>query len=572
VLHPDDRARAWAQWRHSLATGADYEIRYRLRHRSGEYRWVLGRALPVRDDAGRILRWMGTCTDIHAQKLAEDELRRSEAHLYAVFQQSAAGVAEADLDGHLLAVNDRFCAITGRTRDQLLGRRVLDFTHAEDLPASMAAIERLAHEAHVELDKRYVRPDGSAVWTNVAASRIHPQGGSPSMLTILFDISERKRFEEALRSADRKKDEFLAMLAHELRNPLAPIGAAAALLQMGRLDEQKTAHVSEVISRQVRHMTGLVNDLLDVSRVTRGIATLEMAPVDARTVVADAVDQVRPLIEARRHALHVQSCSAAVPLLGDPKRLVQVLVNLLNNAAKFTREGGRIALAMDVVDGHVQWTVSDNGIGMEPELVERAFELFAQAERTADRSQGGLGIGLALVKSLVELHQGTVSAQSAGSGQGSLFTVRLPLALQDREEAVPCDDAPAAQDRGLRLLVVDDNVDAATLLGMVLEDMGHEVMVEHDSARALQRAVLARPQVCLLDIGLPDIDGNELARRLRTQPETRDAVLIAVTGYGQERDREQSAAAGFDHHFMKPVDPAQLAAVLAEVEADVALG
>jgi PAS domain S-box-containing protein len=572
VLHPDDRARAWAQWRHSLATGADYEIRYRLRHRSGEYRWVLGRALPVRDDAGRILRWMGTCTDIHAQKLAEDELRRSEAHLYAVFEQSAAGVAEADLDGHLLAVNDRFCAITGRTRDQLLGRRVLDFTHAEDLPASMAAIERLAHEAHVELDKRYVRPDGSAVWTNVAASRIHPQGGSPSMLTILFDISERKRFEEALRSADRKKDEFLAMLAHELRNPLAPIGAAAALLQMGRLDEQKTAHVSEVISRQVRHMTGLVNDLLDVSRVTRGIATLEMAPVDARTVVADAVDQVRPLIEARRHALHVQSCSAAVPLLGDPKRLVQVLVNLLNNAAKFTREGGRIALAMDVVDGHVQWTVSDNGIGMEPELVERAFELFAQAERTADRSQGGLGIGLALVKSLVELHQGTVSAQSAGPGQGSLFTVRLPLALQDREEAVPCDDAPAAQDRGLRLLVVDDNVDAATLLGMVLEDMGHEVMVEHDSARALQRAVLARPQVCLLDIGLPDIDGNELARRLRTQPETRDAVLIAVTGYGQERDREQSAAAGFDHHFMKPVDPAQLAAVLAEVEADVALG
>jgi PAS domain S-box-containing protein len=526
----------------------------------------------VRDEVGRILRWMGTCTDIHDQKLAEDELRRSEAHLYAVFQQSAAGVAEADLDGHLLAVNDRFCAITGRTRDQLLGRRVLDFTHAEDLPASMAAIERLAHEAHVELDKRYVRPDGSAVWTNVAASRIHPQGGSPSMLTILFDISERKRFEEALRSADRKKDEFLAMLAHELRNPLAPIGAAAALLQMGRLDEQKTAHVSEVISRQVRHMTGLVNDLLDVSRVTRGIATLEMAPVDARTVVADAVDQVRPLIEARRHALHVQSCSAAVPLLGDPKRLVQVLVNLLNNAAKFTREGGRIALAMDVVDGHVQWTVSDNGIGMEPELVERAFELFAQAERTADRSQGGLGIGLALVKSLVELHQGTVSAQSAGPGQGSLFTVRLPLALQDREEAVPCDDAPAAQDRGLRLLVVDDNVDAATLLGMVLEDMGHEVMVEHDSARALQRAVLARPQVCLLDIGLPDIDGNELARRLRTQPETRDAVLIAVTGYGQERDREQSAAAGFDHHFMKPVDPAQLAAVLAEVEADVALG
>jgi CheY-like chemotaxis protein/anti-sigma regulatory factor (Ser/Thr protein kinase) len=330
--------------------------------------------------------------------------------------------------------------------------------------------------------------------------------------------------------------------------------------------------VSEVISRQVNHMTGLVNDLLDVSRVTRGIATLEMAPVDARAVVADAVDQVRPLIEARRHALHVQSCSAAVPLLGDPKRLVQVLVNLLNNAAKFTREGGRIALAMDVVDGHVQWTVSDNGIGMEPELVERAFELFAQAERTADRSQGGLGIGLALVKSLVELHQGTVSAQSAGPGQGSLFTVRLPLALQDREEAVPCDDAPAAQDRGLRLLVVDDNVDAATLLGMVLEDMGHEVMVEHDSARALQRAVLARPQVCLLDIGLPDIDGNELARRLRTQPETRDAVLIAVTGYGQERDREQSAAAGFDHHFMKPVDPAQLAAVLAEVEADVALG
>jgi PAS domain S-box-containing protein len=572
MFHPDDQARAWAAWQHSLATGETYEIRYRLRHRSGEYRWVLGRAVPVRDAGERIVRWLGTCTDIHDQKLAEDELRRSEAHLWALFEQSAAGVAETDEAGRLVAVNDRYCAITGRARADLLGRSMQEITHPEDWPHNQELMGRLVQEGRpFELEKRYLRPDGSPVWVSVAVSSIEPTGVPRSILAIVLDISERHRMEEALREADRKKDEFLAMLAHELRNPLAPIGAAAALLRTGRLDAERTTHVSQVISRQVQHMTGLVDDLLDVSRVTRGVATLEMGPVDARQVLADAVDQVRPVIEARRHVLDVRSVAGPVPLVGDQKRLVQVLVNLLNNAAKFTRDGGRIGLEMTVHDGQVRWTVRDNGIGMAPELVERAFELFTQAERTADRSQGGLGIGLALVKSLVELHHGHVTAHSRGPGQGSTFTVCLPLArAAGRPEGQPSRGGAAAPEGGLRLLVVDDNVDAATLLAMLLEDQGHEVIVEHDSLRALQRAVLARPQVCLLDIGLPEVDGNELARRLRAMPETRDAVLIAVTGYGQDRDRELSAAAGFDHHFMKPVDPRQLAAVLAEVGQEMA--
>ncbi|MGZ5846852.1 MAG: PAS domain S-box protein [Ramlibacter sp.] len=575
VTHPDDRERDTAA-RAELMRGVSqvYGVRKRYLHRDGSLLWVDLSVTPVAGADGRPVYTLAVVKDVSAVKLVEDELRRGESHLSALFAQSAAGVAESSIDGRLLSVNDRCCEITGRSREQLIGQRALDFTHPEDVARSDALRQQsVAQDCRVEMEKRYLRPDGSVVWVHVASGVVRPpEGGEPTLLAVLFDITESKRMEEALRSADRKKDEFLAMLAHELRNPLAPIGAAAALLKSGRLDSARTAQVSDVISRQVQHMTGLVNDLLDVSRVTRGIATLEMARVDACRIVDDAIDQVRPLMDARRHALHVEGLSGIATLLGDHKRLVQVLVNLLNNAAKFTREGGRIRLAMEACAGQLTWTVTDNGIGMDTTLVDRAFELFAQAERTADRSQGGLGIGLALVKSLVELHGGTVVARSAGPGHGSEFRVQLPLASQPAGSRAPRPQECPEQrpEKGLRLLVVDDNVDAATLLGMVLEDMGHEVIVEHDSHRALQRAVLARPQVCLLDIGLPEIDGNELARRLRALPETRDAVLIAVTGYGQDRDRELSAAAGFDHHFMKPVDPAELGAVLADVEQGVA--
>ena len=388
-----------------------------------------------------------------------------------------------------------------------------------------------------------------------------------------WEAVERARTLLALRDTDRRKDEFLAMLAHELRNPLAPIGAAAELLQLASLDEARLRQTSEVIGRQVRHMTSLIDDLLDVSRVTRGLVGLDNARLDLGDVVADAVEQVNPLIRARGHHLALHLAPEASIVEGDRKRLVQVIANILNNAAKYTHDGGHIALHTSVTDQHVVIAVSDDGIGMTADLAKRVFDLFAQAERTSDRSSGGLGLGLALVKSLVELDGGAVTCTSGGPGKGSTFRVCLPRL----QEAAPARARPAPRGEAqspagsLRILVVDDNTDAAAMLAMLLETLGHEVLVEHGSHRALQRAREDKPQVCLLDIGLPGMDGIELAKCLRSMPETRDAVLIAATGYGQRNDHETALAAGFDHHLVKPVDIQKLAAILAGIGAQAGM-
>jgi signal transduction histidine kinase/ActR/RegA family two-component response regulator len=377
---------------------------------------------------------------------------------------------------------------------------------------------------------------------------------------------ERVRAEEALRQADRRKDEFLAMLAHELRNPLAPISAAAQLLNMGPLDPARLARTSSIIGRQVAHMTGLIDDLLDVSRVTRGLVLLARAEVDVARVVADAVEQVRPLIEARRHQLTVHTPPGSVLVEGDYKRLVQVLANLLNNAAKYTPEGGKLLVWMGTSADQVVMSVSDSGIGIPAELLPTVFDLFSQAERTPDRAQGGLGLGLALVKSLVELHGGTVAVTSEARNAGSEFTVRLPRLLRAAGVAALPDAAPAAVPYGapLRVLLVDDNVDAAQTLCMLLESAGHAVTVAHSPAAALLTARVTAFDAYLLDIGLPGLDGYQLARRLRAMAHSRDALMIAITGYGQQFDRESALQAQFDHYFVKPADPAELFGLLAK--------
>lgn len=375
-------------------------------------------------------------------------------------------------------------------------------------------------------------------------------------------LRARKRQYE-MQEIDRRKDEFLAMLAHELRNPLAPISAASELLKIENLDRDRARKTCDVISRQVNHMTALIDDLLDVSRVSRGLVTLDLKTLDARQIFALAVEQVRPLIDSRQHRLTVQTPPETANIHADEKRLIQVVTNLLNNAAKYTPEGGSIALVLDVNSEHVNISVIDNGIGIEQRVIAKIFDLFVQAERTSDRAQGGLGIGLALVKNLVRLHRGTVSAHSDGHGRGSKFTVTFPradmsvsLVHEDRQSSEP----PQVKKR---LLLVDDNVDAAQMLGMLLEAAGHEVLIEHDAKAALLRARTEAPDFYLLDIGLPDVDGNELARRLRAQLETTKAVLIAITGYGQELDRRNTAQAGFDYHLVKPVDTRRLLEILA---------
>lgn len=517
-----------------------------------------------------------------SERQAVDAARRAEAERYrldAVLEATPVGISVADANGRLLMVNQECKRIWGDGlklsrsvgeyddwkgwwADESLrhGRRI----EAHEWPMARTLEEKKEFSGIVEIES-FDSPDVRRT-TFISSAPIRRQGeGFDGAVVVVMDITDRIKAERALKEADRRKDEFLAMLAHELRNPLAPISAAADLLRVGQPDGARIQKASAVISRQVSHMAGLINDLLDASRVTSGLVLLEKDRLDLKQIVADAVEQVRPLLEARGHrlALHIPPEPALV--LGDQKRMVQVLSNILINAAKFTPAGGDISLDMSVGREQVQVAVTDNGVGMDSALLARAFDLFSQAERTSDRSQGGLGIGLALVRSLVELHGGQVVACSDGIGRGSRVTVWLPhMKKQNDRGDIAHQGKGAGRGAGtqLKVMVVDDNADAAHMLASVVEALGHEVVVEIDSVHVVARAKVEKPQVFLLDIGLPGIDGNELARRLRAAPETAKALLVAVTGYGREQDREASMRSGFDHHFVKPVDVATIAGLL----------
>jgi len=365
------------------------------------------------------------------------------------------------------------------------------------------------------------------------------------------------------------KDEFLAMLAHELRNPLAPISSSASLLSMQFANEPRICQTSSIISRQVKHMSRLIDDLLDVSRVTRGLVKLKLATVDFRDVVNGALDQTRPLVLEKAHHVTVQLPETPVYVRGDQTRLVQSVANIVGNAAKYTPKAGTLALRLVAGDGRMMLEVRDNGSGMPPDLLPNVFDLFTQGARTLARSQGGLGLGLTLVKRLVDLHDGEVTAHSDGVGCGSTFTLCLPC-VRARANEGTADDAPpsdadpvgVALGRQLRVLIVDDNTDAADSLATLLQVQGHATAVEYDAASALRRARVEHPDVMLIDIGLPDIDGYQLASSLRALPEMAATVPVAVTGYGQARDRERALEAGFVHHLVKPVDMTALVRIL----------
>jgi PAS domain S-box-containing protein len=532
--------------------------------------WTQVAAVPIRDDNKQISGQVAVITNIDAPKRVEAALRLSEEKYRSLFNKmdEGFGIVEVILDGKGEPVDFRYLETNPVFEQQTGLKDVLGKTIRELAPDVEAlwidAFGRIALTGQAE---RFVdHSPALGRWFDVNAFRIGEQD-KHQVAFIFRDITESKLIEQELREADRRKDEFLAMLAHELRNPLAPISAGSELLQLVQLEETQVRQTSEIISRQVKHMNNLIDDLLDVSRVKRGLVELDNAPLDMGRVIADAAEQVRPIIQSKRHHLTLHLPPDAMMVLGDGKRLVQIVTNILNNAAKYTPEGGNIALKAEVRDKHVLLDVKDDGVGMTPGLLNRVFDLFTQAERSSDRSTGGLGLGLALVKSLVELHGGTVRASSAGLGKGSLFSVRLPCLQQPAEQTGMSEtrDSLEASSIPLKILIVDDNADAAALLGMLLEASGHHVLVEHAAKRALERARIERPDACLLDIGLPDMDGNELAQHLRSLPETGRALLIALTGYGQEEDRKATLAAGFDHHLVKPVDFKKLASILAGV-------
>ncbi|MBD8656330.1 response regulator [Oxalobacteraceae sp. CFBP 13730] len=528
-----------------------------------EERFWTATSTPIFGTDGQLLCISHSNIDVTDQVNSEAAVRESEKRFRALTN------ATADVIYRMSADWSEMRRLEGRgfmkDTDAPTGNWLDDYIPPGDHALVQAGIARAMQDGAVlELEHRVWRSDGSCGWTlSRAVPMFDAAGKLYEWIGAASDISERKAWEDKLREADRRKDEFLAMLSHELRNPLAPIGAAAELLQRAQLDDGMLKRTSQIIGRQVKHMTALIDDLLDVSRVTRGLVELDQTVLDVGTVLHEAVEQVTPLIASRGHVLALTLPPPGTQVLGDRKRLVQVVANLLGNAAKYTPEGGRLAVSAFGRDGRLCIDVLDNGIGMAPELVARAFELFTQAERSSDRSSGGLGLGLALVKSLIELHGGDVACDSAGPGQGSRFSVCLPLL--PAAAAAPMPDAQAQAQAGaasLHVLVVDDNVDAAVTLAMLLEANGHQVQVEHDPLVALAATLDTPPQVCLLDIGLPGIDGLELARRLRARPGTANALLIAITGYGQDSDRQQILQAGFDHHLVKPIDIAQLYTLL----------
>ena len=381
--------------------------------------------------------------------------------------------------------------------------------------------------------------------------------------SVQVEIEERRGVEAKLQESNRRKDEFLAMLSHELRNPLAPIRTALEVVRRLSPDEPKLTWATDIMGRQVSHLTRLVEDLLDVARINQGKIALQTESLDLREVLTHGVETVKPFLEARRHHLTKQVPDTPVWMRGDFARLSQVVANLLNNASKYTEEGGAIELSLAVSpEGQAVIGVSDNGIGIDDELLPNVFELFEQGKRSLDRSQGGLGVGLTLVRRLVELHAGTVEATSEGPGKGSQFRIRLPCVSEAIHPDAAAANEPSLTAIGCRVLVVDDNHDAAEAAAVFLAMAGHEVKAVADGAEALASAPVFAPDIVVLDIGLPVMDGYEVARRLREVPETRASLLIALTGYGQRNDRDRARDAGFDHHLTKPAEPDELLAII----------
>ena len=569
VVHPDDLPRTLEKWTHSLNTGEPCEIEYRLKRADGVYLWHIGRAIALRDDEGRIVNWFGTNTEFDELKRALDALNDSEERLN--FALSGARMVAWDWDlttGRVVRSGNAREIIgieSGRAND------FEELAHPDDWPkVKQAADAAISGKAPYDIEFRIRTREGRRMWLLDKARLRLDAAGRPSHLTgISVDITERKRAEQLLLDADRRKNEFLAMLAHELRNPLAPIRSAADILRLLGPENEKLKWARDVIERQVRHMTRLIDDLLDISRISRGKIQLQKTPVNVVSVVAGAMETVRPLIDARKQAIDVTMPSEPGTVFGDATRLVQVLSNLLHNAMKFSADGGKISLTVSRAPKHVYIAVRDAGIGIPGEMLERVFDLFTQLDDVHERSQGGLGIGLTLAKTLVEMHDGTISAHSEGRKRGSEFTVCLPL-LPEVQEAMPSTPAESVEPkngkRGLNILVVDDNRDAAESLTVLLEFFGHSTRSANDGEAALEVAKQLRPHVIFVDIDLPGMHGFEVCRRLRTLPEVRDALCIALTGFGSEEDRERSKKAGFDHHLVKPVEAARVKELLEQVE------
>ena len=511
--------------------------------------------------------------DVTDRKRAGAALRDSELRYRRLFQTAKDGILVLDADsGRITDANPFMSGLLGYEHDEFLGKELWQIGLFRDKRENQEAYRELREVGYIRYENLPLKTRGGREVQVEFVSNVYEVGDRQTVQCNIRDVTDRIRLEKqakdqttSLADLRRRKDEFLAMLSHELRNPLSPILNAMHLLRLQGGEDPIQREARGVIERQVGQLTRLVDDLLEVSRITTGRVRLEPQRVDARFVVESAVESARPLIERHRHELSVSLPPGPIWLHADPGRLEQVVVNLLNNAAKYTEDGGRIALNLRQEGDEMVLGVRDTGVGIAPELLPRVFDLFTQADRSLDRAQGGLGIGLSLVRHLVEMHRGTVEVDSRGPGRGSEFTVRLPVLLSPAIPP-PADPEPPATPAagGLKVLVVDDNEDSANMLAKLLGMAGDEVRTAYTGPAALEAAAAHPPDVVLLDIGLPGINGYEVARRLRLLPNLRkDVVIVAMTGYGQDADRQLAREAGFDSHLTKPVDFVKVKALVA---------
>jgi PAS domain S-box-containing protein len=577
LFHQDDQQRCLQALRQTAETGARLHFEGRFHRRSDQaVRWIELTGILQSAAEGSPTRVLGTAADITDRKHAEEELRAGEERYRTLFESMDEGFSIIEIirdatgraiDYRFLETNPAFEKHTGLQHAVGRTMRELAPRHEDYWFRTYGEVAASGQAVRFENEARAL-----GRWFDVYAT---PLGAGHAGKVALFfsDITERRRSEEDLRrlaeelaESDRRKTEFLATLAHELRNPLAPISNGLQLLRVADADPAAKERARSMMERQLRHLVRLVDDLLDIARISSGKVELKKEQADLEAVLASAVESSMPLLNAARHQLDVRMAEPGLLVIADTTRLAQVVSNLLNNAAKYTPDGGRIELVARRDGSDVVISVTDSGIGIAADSLPLVFEMFTQVGRNRERSQGGLGIGLALVRRLVELHGGTVTAESAGVGRGSTFTVRLPLAHASAASAPApqthetADGAPV-----FRVLVVDDNVDAAESLAALLELDGHETRVAHDGDAALEQARAFRPEIVFLDIGMPGKDGYEVARELRRDPANRDTMLVALTGWGAQDDRARTKSAGFDHHLTKPAELPAVEALIAKM-------
>ena len=570
VFYPKEALdRGWPARELELASqeGRIEDEGWRVR-KDGTLFWASVAITALRDAKGEVRGFAKITRDLTERRRQEELLRQSEERFrllieavkdYAIFM--------LDTQGRVASWNAGAERIKGYRADEIIGEhfRIFYTEDARERRWPEEELRRAREQGRFEEEGPRLRKDGTTFWANVVINPMYDHRGVlRGFAKVTRDMTEKKRV-EALESADRQTQEFLAVLAHELRNPLAPIANALSLLARKATTDPGELWVREVLGRQTAQLGRLVEDLLDVSRITRSALVLDRRPADVRPILRQAIDASRQWFEQRQHNLSVSLPEERLIADVDEVRLSQIVQNLLHNAAKYTPNGGRIELSAARDGDEVVIRVRDNGIGMSPDMLSSAFELFKQAQQGLDRSQGGLGVGLTLVQRLVRMHNGTVQARSDGDGRGSEFIVRLPLRPEPPiVQQTTAASGPHQAGTRRRILVVDDNRDAAQALRLLLEGDGHEVQVASDGPSGLAAAKEFRPDVALLDIGLPKMNGYELAQRMREEPSLEATLLIAVTGYGQLHDRARTAAAGFHHHLVKPVEFGELQQLLRE--------